>query len=205
MIKMKIISQTNINDASKILRSGGIIAFPTETVFGLGVIYDNEKSYRRLISVKKRPPEKPFTLMCANPEDIYRFAEVGERADKLIKTFVPGELTIILKAKRNLPKWVVSQEGNVGIRVPNLTYVRELINDVGAPLLVPSANKSGESPYTNSNDVYWGFTGEIDAVVEGNSQSNIPSTIVIVGEDVKIIREGSITKEMINKVLEEAK
>ena len=202
---MKIISQTNINDASKILRSGGIIAFPTETVFGLGVIYDNEKSYRRLISVKKRPPEKPFTLMCANPEDIYRFAEVGERADKLIKTFVPGELTIILKAKRNLPKWVVSQEGNVGIRVPNLTYVRELINDVGAPLLVPSANKSGESPYTNSNDVYWGFTGEIDAVVEGNSQSNIPSTIVIVGEDVKIIREGSITKEMINKVLEEAK
>ena len=108
----------------------------------------------------------------------------------------------MIKAKENLPSWVVSKEGMVGIRVPDYKLVQDLIREVGKPLLVPSANRHNEPPLTNSKDVCHVFDGEVDAVIEGKSISNIPSTIVIIGEDVKIIREGYITKQDIFKVLE---
>ena len=199
---MKKISQEKYQDAAKILRKGGLVAFPTETVFGIGVVYDDEKAYKRLIEVKRRPPEQPFTLMCADRTDIDQFAYVDERARKLINAYFPGQFTIILKAKEDLPSWVKSKEGNVGIRVPDYLMVQNLIRSVGKPLLVPSANRHGEVPLTTDDDVYHAFKGEVDAVIEGKSISNIPSTIVIIGEDVKIIREGYITKKDIFKVLE---
>ena len=202
---MKNISQKNFKQGSKILQKGGLISFPTETVFGFGVVYDNEKAYKRLIEVKRRPPAQPFTLMCADPIDIEKYAYVDERARKLIKAFFPGQFTIILKAKENLPSWVISKEGNVGIRVPNYPLVQDLIRGVGKPLLVPSANRHNEPPLTNSNDVELIFKDEIDAVIEGNSISNIPSTIVMINKDIKIIREGSIKKEDIMKTLEAKK
>ena len=202
---MKKFSQERIRDAAKILRKGGLIAFPTETVFGFGVVYDDKKAYQRLIEVKRRPPTQPFTLMCADKTDIDEFAYIDERARKLINSFFPGQFTIILKAKDTLPSWVISQEGNVGIRVPDYPVVQNLIRAVGKPLLVPSANRHGEPPLTKSADVYEVFKNEVDAVVEGESISNIPSTIVIIDKDVKIIREGYITKKDIDKVLGDKK
>ncbi len=202
---MKKISKDQYLEASLILKKGGLIAFPTETVFGFGVVYDNEAAYQRLINVKRRPPEQPFTLMCADKEDVEKYAYVDDRAKKLINAYFPGQFTIILKAKENLPAWVISKEGNVGIRVPNYPLVQDLIRGVGKPLLVPSANRHNEPPLTNSNDVELIFKDEIDAVIEGNSISNIPSTIVMINKDIKIIREGSIKKEDIMKTLEAKK
>ena len=200
---MKILNQDQINEAASILKDGGLIAFPTETVFGLGVIFDNKDSYNRLIKVKRRPPEKPFTLMLSDLDQINDFAFVDERAKKLISKFMLGQFTIILKAKNTLPDYCVSKEGNVGIRIPDSNLIRELIRKVSKPLLVPSANKSGETPLTNSNDVVSVFANEIDAVISGKSIRNIPSTIVMVGEDVKIIREGQIKNEDVLKALGE--
>ena len=200
---MKVLKQNELNVAAKILKDGGLIAFPTETVFGLGVIFDNKSSYDRLISVKRRPPEKPFTLMLSDIEQINEYAYVDERAEKLIKKFMPGQFTIILKAKENLPSYCVSKEGNVGIRISSDDLVRNLIRKVGKPLLVPSANKSGEPPLTKSDDVISIFDKEIDAIIIGESTSNVPSTIVLIDKDVQIIREGLIKKEEILKVLGE--
>lgn len=198
---MKILDNTQLNIAASILKEGGVIAFPTETVFGLGVIYDNKTSYDRLISVKRRPPEKPFTLMCACVDDIEKYAYVNEKAKKLIKAFMPGQFTIILKAKEGLPSWVVSKEGMVGIRVPDFKLINELISKVGKPLLVPSANKSGESPLTKDSDVIKVFDKEIDAIIKGESTSNVPSSIVMVDDDIHIIRLGLISEEEIKGVL----
>lgn len=200
---MKILNQEQLNEAASILKEGGLIAFPTETVFGLGVIFDNEDSYNRLVKVKRRPPEKPFTLMLSDVEQIKEYAIVDKRAEKLISKYMPGQFTIILKAKSNLPSYCVSKEGNVGIRIPDSNFIRELIRKTAKPLLVPSANKSGEPPLTNSDDVISVFNDEIDAVVVGKSISNIPSTIVMIDDDVKIIREGQIKKEGIVKTLGE--
>ena len=200
---MKILKPNQLIEAATILKDGGLIAFPTETVFGFGVIFDNKQSYDRLIRVKRRPLEKPFTLMLSDPEQIEQYAELDERAKKLIKAFMPGQFTIIVKAKKNLPSYCISQEGNVGIRISSDNLVRKLIRLVDKPLLVPSANKSGEPPLTKSEDVISIFDKEIDAIIIGESKSNVPSTIVLVEKDVKIIREGLIKKEQILKVIGE--
>lgn len=198
---MKEFSVQELKEASETLKNGGLIAFPTETVFGFGVIYDNKSAYDRLIKVKRRPPEKPFTLMCADVEDIYKYAEVNDIAKKLINAYMPGQFTIILKAKPGLPNHVVSKEGNVGIRIPDDDNVRNMIRLVGKPLLVPSANRSGEAPLIKSEDVKKIFQNEIDGVVIGESYSKLPSTIALVDDDAHIIREGIIKKEQILKLL----
>ena len=200
---MKIFEPNQLEEAALIVKNGGLIAFPTETVFGFGVIFDNKESYDRLISVKRRPPEKPFTLMLSDVEQIEKYAFVDERAHKLIKKYMPGQFTIIVRTKDNLPSYCVSKEGNVGIRISSDNLVRELIRKVGKPLLVPSANKSGEPPLTKSNDVIAIFENEIDGIIIGESTSNVPSTIVMLDEDVKVIREGLISKEEIFKTLGE--
>lgn len=201
---MKILKDVQLNEAAKILKDGGLIAFPTETVFGLGVIYDNKKSYDRLVQVKRRPPEKPFTLMLSKKEDVFKYAIESAVAKKLVEAFMPGQFTVILKAKEGLPSWAVSKEGNVGIRIPDSKIIRDLIDKVDKPLLVPSANKSGEPPLTKDKDVISIFDKEIDAIIQGESISNVPSTIVVVDADnVSIIRQGKISKADIDKVLKE--
>ena len=200
---MKLLKQNQIEEAAKILKEGGLIAFPTETVFGFGVIFDNINSYNRLIKVKRRPPEKPFTLMLSDVEDISKYAYIDERAKKLIDKYMPGQFTIILKAKENLPSYCVSKEGNVGIRISSDNFVREMIRKAQKPLLVPSANRSGEPSLTASDDVASTFKDELDAIIIGESTSKVASTIVLVDNDVKVIREGQIKKEDVFKTLGE--
>ena len=196
--------KNKIDVASSLLKAGGLIAFPTETVYGLGVVFDDRAAYDRLIQVKKRPPEKPFTLMCSDVKDIKKYARINETASKLIEAFMPGQFTIILKAKSSLPPWCVSSEGMVGIRIPDDKVVREMIKLTGKPLLVPSANKSGQPPLCKDVDVIKVFENEIDAIILGESRSNKPSTIVIVNDDsVNVARVGKISKERIKKVLKE--
>lgn len=200
---MKLLKQSQFKEASKIVKDGGLIAFPTETVFGLGVRFDSNESYDRLIKVKRRPPEKPFTLMCGDVKDIEKYAEISDIAKKLINKFMPGQFTIILKAKKGLPPWAVSKEGNVGIRVSSDRLVSDLIKEAGVPLLVPSANKSGEPPLTKDNDVIDVFKDEVDAIIKGESISNVPSSIVLVDDTIHIIRLGLISEEEIAKAIKE--
>lgn len=195
------VTKENYEELVKIARNGGVIAFPTETVYGFGVIYNNKKSYDRLIEIKKRPPEKPFTMMLSNKEDMCKYAYVDERAKAIIDRFVPGEITLILKAKEDLPSYVVSKEGMVGIRVPNDKFVLEMIDKIGVPLLVPSANRSGEKPLNKGEEVASMFENEIDAVVMGEATSLVPSTIVLIDKNVTIIREGRLANE-IREVIE---
>mgnify|MGYP003342287519 CR=1 FL=1 len=199
---MKVLNQTEIKEAAKILRNGGLIAFPTETVFGLGVVYDNKESYERLNVVKRRPPEKPYTMMLADPKDTEKYGELNDVAKKLIKAFMPGQFTLICNAKSSLPTWCVSKENTVGMRVPDMDVIRDMIREVGKPLLVPSANKSGETPANTDQEALSIFKNEIDAIIKGESNYKTPSTIVLVdGENYKIIREGNVTLEQIKEVL----
>ena len=181
---MKKFKQNQLKDAAKLLNQGGVLAFPTETVFGLGVVYDNKDAYSDLVSIKRRPPEKPFTLMCAETKDIEKYAYINESAKKLIDKYIPGQFTIILKAKEDLPSYVRSKEGFVGIRVPDYPLVQNLIKEVGKPLLVPSANRSGEQPAHTSDEVINNFDDEIDGVILGESVSNTPSTVVFGDKNV---------------------
>ena len=199
---MKILSFQELDEAAELLREGKVIAFPTETVFGLGVIFDNKDAYDELVKVKRRPPAKPFTLMLADKEDVEKYAELNQVSRAIVNELMPGQITIITKAKPGLPSWCVSDIGYVGIRIPDHNLIRDLIRKTGKPLLVPSANKSGEAPGVSTYDVVEAFGTEISAVIDGQTISHQPSTIVLIeDEHTNIIREGAIKIEDIKKAI----
>ncbi len=191
-MKTQLITTKQLAKAVDALRKGEVIAFPTETVFGLGVIFDEEKAYQKLVEVKRRPPTQPFTLMCGRIEDIEKYAYLDEKTKKIVTTFMPGPLTIIVRVKDDVPPFVTLGTGFIGIRVSESTMVQHLIQSVGKPLLVPSANKHGEIPATTSAMALEAFNGEIPFVIEGKSESNIPSTIIKIDGKIELIREGGI-------------
>ena len=191
-----------IRKIKKALNKHGIIAFPTETVMGLGVFYDDFEAYEKLNKVKQRREDKPYTMMLGDPKKIIKYADVDHNARKLISAFMPGSVTLLLHAKENVPSYVTHGTGVVGVRVPSLVDILDMLNQLGKPLLVPSANKAGEKPAFNSEEVKNIFGNEIDYVVEGECVGGVASTIIdLTTPEVKIIREGPVTKEMINSVL----
>ena len=190
--------------AKKALENSQVIAFPTETVMGLGVLYNDFEAYNLLNKVKCRPEDKPYTMMVASKDEISKYAYVDERAQKVIDAFMPGEITILLKSKHNVPVYVTHNSGVIGIRIPNLSDLLDFLSYIKTPLLVPSANKSGEKPALNSDEVRNIFGNELGYIFEGAAKGGVPSTLVdLTGKEVKIYREGNIKLPDILKVIGE--
>lgn len=186
------------------LGSHGVIAFPTETVMGLGVYYDDQIAYEKLNALKERKPNKPYTLMLYDPYVISFYADLDKRAIRLIDKFMPGPITLLLKVKTKVPKWVTHGTGVIGIRVPAHKKALELLYNLDKPLLVPSANKADQPPCMNSKEVVKVFGDQLDYIVKGKATGKSSSTIVDLSTpETKIIREGPLSKEDIFKVLEE--
>ena len=195
---------SSFKKAKRVLDNHGVIAFPTETVMGFGVFYDDKLAYEKLNLIKQRKPNKPYTVMVANKEVIKKFAEVDTKAEKLIDAFMPGSITLLLRAKADVPSWAKSQDGIVGIRIPSNNLALKLLFYLEKPLLVPSANRADERPCKNHKQVKKLFDKEIDYIIKGKAISDIPSTIIdLSGKDVKIIREGPISFEEIKTVIKE--
>ena len=194
----------DLNLVTDILLHGGVVSFPTETVMGLAIIYDNFDAYNRLNKIKGRPEDKPYTMMVKDVGDISKYAYVDERAQKIIDHYLPGPLTLLLKAKDNVPHWVTHNSGVVGIRVPDFKVVNEILNLVGKPLLVPSANPSNMPPALTVNQVSIYFNETLDYIVSNDSNHELPSTIVDLSKnETNVIREGKIKKEEILKIVGE--
>ena len=188
--------------AKNTLDQSKVISFPTETVMGLGVYFDDYQAYQLLNKVKGRPEYKPYTLMLGDVKDIENYAYVTERDKKIINAFMPGPITILLKNKDNVPGFVTHNTGIIGIRIPDIKSVCEFICYCGKPLLVPSANKSGMKPALTSKEVKEIFKDEVGYIISGEAAGGVPSTIIdLSGEEVKIVREGPISFSDINKVL----
>lgn len=193
-----------LKEAAYHLLNHGVVAFPTETVMGLGVVYDDEFAYNRLNIIKRRPEDKPYALMVQNPDQISLFAILSDVAKKIINAFLPGPLTILVPAKKDVPVWVTHGTGVIGIRVTSDPKTHLLLTYTGKPLLAPSANYSGEKPAMSSDEVIATFKDEIDFVVSGKAEGGAPSTIIdLTGNSYKIVRQGPITVEMIEEVLNE--
>lgn len=190
-------------EASFHLLNHEVVAFPTETVMGLAVIYNDFEAYNLLNKVKRRPEDKPYTLMCGDISDLYKYAVISDKVEKIIKAFMPGSITIIVPAKEGLPTWVTHGLPNIGLRIPTNEESLAVLHEVKLPLLVPSANRSGEKPCLDSEEVKSVFGNEIAYVVDGSAKLDKPSTIVDLtrGEPL-ILREGPISKEDIIKVWE---
>ena len=185
--------------ALEALNNHQVIAFPTETVFGLGVFYDDEKAYNLLNEVKRRREDKPYTMMLYKAEDIFKYADVDPKYMNLVKKYMPGPLTILVKSKSCVPGYVTHNTGIVGVRIPENREALELLEYVKKPLLVPSANRADEKPALSDEEVKAIFQDEVKVVVPGKTCKGQPSTIIdLTGDEIKLIRKGPISLEELN-------
>lgn len=201
---MKTVYKTRneINDVIQCVKEGGVVAFPTDTVYGLGVVYDNLDALNRLKLSKGRPENKPIPMMIASIEQLEEVAYVNESAQKLVKAFMPGAFTIILKKKECVDATITNGFETIGCRMPEDDFILEMIESLGKPMLVTSANLSGEATGTTTEEVINSFDGKIDMIVSGECKGLLSSTIVSAVDGVKIVREGPISEAQINRVLE---
>lgn len=195
-----LVEKENIDEVVKVLQQGEVVAFPTETVFGLGVKYGNLKNLEKIYELKNRDHSKAVTLMLPKKEDIEKYAFVSDRAKKVINAFMPGMITLILKKKDTVDDQYTAGLETIGIRIPDDPFVLELLNRVG-PMLVTSANVSGQPALLNDKDVFLEFNNKIYLIVKGKCVNNLASTVLQVKENVEILRQGLISKRQIEEVL----
>ncbi len=201
---MKKNKEDQLKEAAEIIKNGGLVVFPTETVYGIGTNGLDKEAVKRLYSVKKRPLNKPISLLVSNFEMIDKVAtNITELEYKIMKTFFPGPLTIILNKKGIVPKEVTANGDTVGVRMPANDEALKLIELSGVPIATPSANISGKPSGTNINMIKNDFGDKVDCYIDGGeSKLGIGSTIVKVrNNQIIILRQGSITKEELEKLL----
>ena len=178
------------------------IAFPTETVFGRGVFYDDQEAYELLNKIKNRREDKPYTMMLDDVSKISDYAHLDVKYLPIVQKYMPGSLTILLRAKDNVPNYVTHGTGVIGIRIPSNNEALQLLRFVNKPLLVPSANKADQKPALSANEVKEIFNDEIEVIVPGEISSGLPSTIIdLTGDTIKLIRQGAITLEEIEALI----
>lgn len=188
----------------KILTSGGAVVLPTETVYGLFAQALNEEAVNSVYQLKQRPRDKAMNLNVSNLNDINFFSQnTPFFLEKLYNRFMPGPLTIILKANDNVPFWVNSGLDTVGFRVPNHVKTLQLISETG-PLIGPSANISGNKSGKKFSDIQAQFSVDLPGIEDDQALTGIDSTILdLSGQKARILRQGAISRELIQKEIPE--
>ena len=195
-LKIRESYQDYIKTAAEALRRGELVAFPTETVYGLGVHRDNADAVKRLFEAKKRPEEKRLTLMIADPHDVTKYVNrFSDTEKRLMDFFWPGALAIVFTAKNS---------DGICIRLPDNAIARDLIRMAQVPVVTTSANISGQPPATDAQQVLMDMKGRIHVILDGGStRLRSPSTIIRVNNGaVEVLRHGVITETSIKNCLQ---
>lgn len=181
-------------EAAAAVESGGVVAFPTETFYGLGVAALDAAAVRRLFTLKGRPESRPMLVLVDEPARIERIALLTTQARELIARHWPGALTLVLAARPVVPTELTAGTGTIGVRQPGHAVARALAAAVGGPITAPSANRSGEPPPSTAAAVLHVFDGQIDVVLDGGpTPGGLPSTVLDVTVDPpRVVREGAV-------------
>ncbi len=200
-METRIVDWNEKEAVAKALQAGEVVLFPTETVYGIACLASSEAAYEKLRDAKGRPEAKPFTLMCADIGSVVERCQINIGTAEVMQKFMPGEITLLLKGRPGIPHCMDLGTGVVGVRIPNAKDVLELIEMVGEPLLVSSANMSGSKPAQNAKEAIDIFDSRVAYIVKGECVSHTPSTIVdLTGDAPKLIRQGNIEFENIEGV-----
>ncbi len=190
--------------AAALIRQGQLVAIPTETVYGLGADGLNEEAVARIFAAKGRPQDNPLILHICGPEQMEQFCHhIPQKAYDLAEAFWPGPLTMVLPARKTVPKRTTGGLDTVAIRCPDTSVTREIIRLSGVPIAAPSANLSGKPSTTTAEHVLHDHNGKIAAVVDGGPcRVGVESTIVDLTEDrPRLLRPGGVTPEQLIAVL----
>lgn len=206
-----IIREINANSleaSGEIIRKGGVVAFPTETVYGLGASAYNDEAITKIYEAKGRPSDNPLIVHIADVTEVSKVArEVPDGAKKLLDAFAPGPFTLILKKNPEISDRVTAGLDTVGVRIPSDEVARAFLKAAGVPVAAPSANISGKPSPTKAEHVVFDMSGRVDAIICGkDSEVGVESTIIDMTEGIPVIlRPGGITPEDIKKVLGDVK
>ncbi|HIU52044.1 MAG TPA: threonylcarbamoyl-AMP synthase [Candidatus Merdicola faecigallinarum] len=198
---MKRYKQSEIDELAEILKRDGVISVPTDTVYGVCARMNSVKAHDKLVIVKKRPETKLFPVMCADEEQIKSIAIVDEKAEKLIRAFMPGPITLILKKNPQIPDYVSNGGTTIAVRMATSKALEELIRKINSPIFMSSANQSGEPTCTNLDEIEKACP-LLDGMMEGSVSFGRASTIIdCTSEEIKILRSGPILMEQIKEVI----
>lgn len=205
-METKRLNKEDFEEALAIVRQGGTVAFKTDTVFGLGVRYDCTEAIKKLKAAKGRPESKPFPMMVSSIEQLKKVAVVHARDEQIIRAFMPGALTMIFKKREAVSDEVTNGFDTIAIRMPDDEFILRLIDELGVPMLVTSANISGETAALDDVEALRQLDGRIDAVVKGKSGGSTASTILDVStEKMCVLRQGELTLAEIERVLNDSR
>ena len=207
-IDHKFMDEEILQEAGNIIKNGGLVAFPTETVYGLGGDALNKESSKKIYAAKGRPSDNPLIIHICNIEDLKPIVEeIPEDVFRLAEAFWPGPLTIIMKKSDLVPKETTGGLDTVAVRMPSHPVALKFIEYAGGYVAAPSANVSGRPSPTKAKYVIEDMTGRIDMILDGDGiDIGLESTIIdMTGEIPEILRPGYITKDMLEKVLGEVR
>jgi len=181
-----------INKAVDVLKSGGIIIFPTDTFYGLGCDLFNKDGIEQILSIKNEADTKLFSFICSDLKDIAKYAKVSDYAYRTMKHLLPGPYTFILPAAKVIPKKLWSKRKTVGIRVPNHSVTLQIVRELGNPVVSTSTTTRLGEPLINPEEIKSIFNSRVDLMLASESMSFEPSSIIdLSGDEPEIIREGA--------------
>jgi L-threonylcarbamoyladenylate synthase len=197
-------TQDNIAIAADILGAGGLVAFPTETLYGLGADARNESAVMKVFRAKARPPGKPLIILVQNLREAAQYAILNDTARRLADAFWPGALTLIVRRRDSCALApAVNPEGHtLALRAPGSAVAMRLLRAFAGPLTAPSANPTGQAPPHTARDVMRGLGHAIDAIVDGGPSPGNKSTLLeLSGGAPRLLREGAISRRRIEDIL----
>ena len=199
---IKRYKQNEIDELADILKNDGVISVPTDTVYGVCARINSVKAHDRLMDAKKRPITKSFPIMCADEEQIRSIAIVDEKVEKLIRAFMPGPITLVMKKNNKVPEYVSNGKETIAVRMATSKALENLIRKTGSPIFMTSANQSGKPTCTNLDEIEKECP-ILDGIMEGTVVFDKGSTIVdCTLEEIQILRLGPISMEQIKTVLD---
>ena len=200
----KIFAPTDeaISRAAEIIKNGGLVAFPTETVYGLGANALDDAAVKKIFEAKGRPADNPLILHVADIREASSFAVVNDVAESLIKRFWPGPLTVVLYSLKNVPLTTRAGLDTVALRSPGNHIALDLIKKSGKPIAAPSANRSGRPSPTTAEAVWDDLGDSVDMILDGGMTAiGVESTVIdATRENISILRPGGVTREMLETI-----
>ena len=174
------------------LKNGGVIAYPTDTYYGIGCDIMNKKAIERVYTIKRRDKSKPFSFICSDLKHISDYAKISNSAYRTLKRCLPGPYTFIFEGSKMVPKIMLTKRKTAGIRVPDHQICMDIIKTLGNPVISTSANLPDEDPMSEAWMIEEAFSNQIDMVIDGGPVPNRPSSVIsLIDDEPEILREGA--------------
>jgi len=180
-----------INKVAEVLKSGGIIAYPTDTFYGIGCDIMNKKAIEKIYHLTKRNRNKPFSFICSGLKNISHYAKVSNYAYKTMKRLLPGPYTFVLEGSNLVPKIMLTKRRTAGIRVPDHPICIALVEELGNPIISTSAKSPGNMIFDDPSLIHDHYKSNVDLVIDGGAVPGKPSSVIsLINDNPEVIREG---------------